>query len=156
WETVSSGLKALKVPRDNPADPNDYMYVEWRQPIGYDTSLRDLPTLANSNVLKGVLLHFTDPFDATDSELIDPLPPADLNTVAVMPGQTFTDPISGTQFTIGTPGSTIPVTVTVGHNTDHTPPTTTVTSPAANATVSDTVAITSNSTDNTGIGMVEV
>lgn len=95
-ETNTTGLKAIKIPRGN----NDFLYVEYRQPIGFDKSV------PIADVYEGALLHVLVP---PRTGLIDPTPgdrdpnsgwaPQYSKTISVKPGQSFTDPATGTIIT---------------------------------------------------------
>ena len=85
--TSQEGIKALKVPRGS-----DYLYIEYRQPIGFDTVLA--PT--NPSELKGAILHLGQP-GRTDSLLLDgtPLSP----NIILGIGDSFADYLTGTTIT---------------------------------------------------------
>ena len=93
----ATGLKALKIP----SAFNDWVYVEFRQPAGFDAF--DPAALGPSNVFDGALLHAKDTFpgfpevESTSTLLIDPTPPpAHLaaepraKSAALEVGETFT------------------------------------------------------------------
>jgi len=52
-ETNANGLKALMIPR---ADEDTYLYVEFRQPIGWDIGMNPYP-YEDNNIYEGALLH---------------------------------------------------------------------------------------------------
>src|SRR3989344_8317798 len=90
YETNTKRIKALKIPRGG----SDYIFVEFRQPIGFDTEL-----IGNyrSDVLDGVIIHTITagqdqpwllvPNPRNVSE--DPFP-----KIALRTGATFVDPVS--------------------------------------------------------------
>jgi hypothetical protein len=99
---ADSGLKAIRIPRvyDAVTNSTTYYYIEFRQPVGYDSFLSSYPGVTN-----GVLLHQgTIGTDVNKiglgSELLDGTPTVSGANQALAVGQSFTDPA-------------IPVTVTV-------------------------------------------
>lgn len=86
-ESAGAGVKALKVLRGGLAP----LYVEYRQPLGADVGL-DAGGL--SDVFRGALLHLARD-EYGQSLLVDPTPPAETARSALLPGQTFTDPMTG-------------------------------------------------------------
>lgn len=117
---TAGGLKALVFPRSRPPINDtlfgDRLYVEYRRPIGFDSDLRSvygpLP-----DAYGGVLLthkgNQTFGFTAGDGTLIDASPslgdpafnsnPSDLiykNSIALLPGKTFTDEATGAKITV--------------------------------------------------------
>ena len=107
-ETATSGLKALKIQRDI----SDYLYLEYRQPIGYDANFQSFIT--GSDVFDGVLLHTVErgiyyPY------LIDATPPGDSTTPALKLDDIFTDPATGTTVTVtDRTGASLTVDVVIG------------------------------------------
>ena len=96
-ETVSSNLKAIKIPRPN----NNFIYVEYRQRIGFDAGEQ-----ANSDFDKGALLHILIGSQARTG-LLDPIPDNDLfTTISLHPGSSLTDPATGTKITVKSATST--------------------------------------------------
>jgi hypothetical protein len=99
---ADSGLKAIRIPRvyDPVTNSTTYFYVEYRQPVGYDSFLSSYPGVTN-----GVLIHQgTIGNDVNKigfgSELLDATPTIAGANQALGVGQSFTD-------------STIPMTLTV-------------------------------------------
>jgi len=99
---ADSGLKAIKIPQayDPVTNSTTYYYLEYRQPVGYDSFLSSYPGVTN-----GVLLHLgtlgTDVNKLSlGSELLDGTPTVSGANEALPVGRSFTDPA-------------IPVTVTV-------------------------------------------
>lgn len=146
-ETADGGLKAIKIQRKI----NDFLYVEYRQPIGYDAGIG-----VNSDVFEGALLHVrkTDG-DARRSALIDPTPPGDIATSALLPGMIFQDPASGaTVNTVSRTSRALTLRVTAGKK-DFTPPKVSVTYPIGQPTVSGTIKITTSVSHRAGIERVD-
>lgn len=98
-ETKSLNPKVLKISRSQAT----LLYVEYRQPIGYDIGMNS----AGSDVFSGVLLHVVQRPWVYDTALIDPTPPASAYTAALQVGQTFIEPVRGTQIKLisATPGA---------------------------------------------------
>ncbi len=145
--TTTSNLKAIKIPRS----AQDYIYVEFRQPIGQDTGIGGVST----EVFTGALLHVGFVGDLNYSELIDPTPPGSLANNALPVGTTFTDPATGTQIrAVSKTSSALTVSITIG-KTDFTPPTASVTAPTAGANVSGNITVSANASDASGIEKVE-
>ncbi|MDO8657744.1 MAG: Ig-like domain-containing protein [Candidatus Levybacteria bacterium] len=91
-ETASIGLKAIKIPRGG----DDYLFVEYRQPIGYDSNFK-----SPGNIFQGALLHTLDPIEALFSKtyLLD-ITPGIIGDEALLPGNSFTDPVTGAVITV--------------------------------------------------------
>jgi hypothetical protein len=84
-----TGLKAIKIPRGN----GDYLYVEYRQPIGFDSQLGNV---ANSDIFQGALLHTLA--SPNQTLLIDASPPMEIPftfSPVLKPNSIFTDPVTG-------------------------------------------------------------
>jgi M6 family metalloprotease-like protein len=111
-ETATAGLKALKIRRA----PEDYLYVEYRQPIGEDTGLDVIP---GTDVFEGALLHtLATPIAYKKTLILDMSPPESsiyCLTPALHVGNSFTDPATGTTVTVtDRVGSSLTVDVTIG------------------------------------------
>jgi len=153
--SLTSGPKALKIQRA----PNDYLYMEYRQPIGTDTNLQNLVNLFDDDIFLGGIIHTLN--TAIKTELLDSTPLTNdrlgypLRVVALLPGNSFTDPETSTTVAVvsATP-SLATVNVTVG-KTDFTPPTVTWTSPLDGSQVSGTVTLNAGASDQSGIEKVE-
>lgn len=116
FEALNNNVKALKVLKRT--GTNTFYYMEYRQPIGFDSILN----CSNCDYTKGVLIHQGSPSDITSSELLD-MSPTDTNKrsiVALLPGQSFTDtaaPSGGVTFRVNSVSSAgASVTVTYGTN----------------------------------------
>ncbi len=106
--TATGGLKAIKIPRGRlpapigvdvgPIDLTDYLYVEYRQPIGFDAVLC-------CGAYEGALLH-TLHEHPSKSLLLDMSPPTDGAAPALPVGKSFTDPASGATITVTSSTST--------------------------------------------------
>lgn len=114
-ETTTGGLKAIKIPRGN----GQYLYVEYRQPIGYDSNIgQQNPT---ADMYQGALLHFANSDLRIDpAYLVDATPPPDNQSlpmqVSLRPSTTFTD-VDGLTHAVISVGTSqngaLPVTVTL-------------------------------------------
>lgn len=84
-ETNTTGLKMLKIPRGGA----DYLFIEFRQPLGYDA------TLINNagNIFEGALLHTLEPIEAANSRTL--LISATFGGKALPVGSSITDPATG-------------------------------------------------------------
>ncbi len=154
-ETSTSGLKALRIP----SSAGDSIFVEYRQPIGRDSILsRDTYLSQATDVFSGALIHSTAMYirggAGTQSFLVDPTPPSDFLTPALKPGQSFTDPTTGTTITTLTTTSA-GVTIHVNMGGTNTAPTASITSPVQNVTISGSQTVTATATDSDGITRVE-
>ena len=146
-EMIGDGLKAIKIQRK----VNDFLYVEYRQPIGYDDEIGK-----SSNVFEGALLHVRKPDgDARRSALIDPTPPGDIFTTALLPGMIFQDPVSGaTVSTVSRTPRLLTLRVTAGKK-DFTPPRVSITYPSGQPTVSGIINVSASATHSAGIERVD-
>ncbi|MBX3709274.1 MAG: peptidase M11 [Gammaproteobacteria bacterium] len=90
--TPANNIKGLKIlKKTNPNGSQDYYYLEFRQPIGFDVSLGSCGT--SCDFTRGVLVHQGNSINGNSSDLLDmsPLTPS-LSMVTLLPGQTFKDP----------------------------------------------------------------
>jgi hypothetical protein len=101
YELADLNIKALKILKS--VDPSTglatWYYVEYRQPIGFDSVLTNLGA---SNLTQGVLIHTGTDNTPNSSELLDTTPQSytyDFNDAALTVGQTFTDPSAGVAVT---------------------------------------------------------
>jgi hypothetical protein len=92
-----SADKVLRIPREpaiSPA-PQQYLYVEYRQPVGFDTNLNN----DGNDIFQGALIHI-DPIVRVNSMLLDTSVPPNsdyhFREVVLKPNSTFTDPQTGT------------------------------------------------------------
>lgn len=152
-ETATTNLKALKILRgDNTVGgSDDYLYVEYRQPIGYDASFSGY----SRDMYDGAVLH-TMGAGQLYSGLFDPTPAHRGQGSATLPvGSTYVDPMSGvTVQTTGQTSDALAVTITTGR-TDLTPPSMTITDPSYGQTVAGSINIAANATDASGIDRVD-
>ncbi len=154
-ETATNGLKSIKIQRKL----NDYLYFEYRQPIGFDSGLDyiyDRATGYNgpSNVFEGSLLHIIQPTGPT-SYIIDPNPPAYIPYPALLPGEVFFDPASGARIGLVSKTPTeLTLDVTLG-KTDFTPPVVAITSPSGGGVFRDIIDIVATASDADGIDHLE-
>ena len=158
-ETATVGRKAIKIKRKTDGylsgTDDDYLWVEYRQPIGFDSGIG-----AGNNVLDGALLHFSaglTPLAANKkfSLLIDPSPPGSALSAALTIGQSFRDPANGATVTaISKSGSGMSLSVSLG-KTDFTSPAVSITAPIGGQAVSGKFSIAVSASDASGIKKVE-
>jgi beta propeller repeat protein len=145
-ENADVNAKTLKLQRR----VNEYLYLEYRQPIGFDSLLN----LLGGDASQGALLYLTN---SLWSLLIDPTgpPPSSVTTVALKPGMSFIDPVSKhtVEVLTATPQA-LTVQVTVG-KIDFTPPAVTLTGIADGSYLDGVVNVTADATDPSGISKVE-
>lgn len=149
-EWSSNGVKALKIPR-GPNLPTDYLYIEYRQPLGID---QDMQSVYGDNVYNGGLLHVLNPRSTTQTYLLDASPPADAKTAVLPVGSTFTDPETETQIAVVSRNQDF-LTVQVTMKGDTAAPTVSLISPQNSSTVSGVVSIEAAASDNVGVNRVE-
>lgn len=109
YETVSGGTKALRIPRgtDPSTGAQQYFYLEFRQPVGFDSVLA-----ANTSLPHGVLFHIGTDNDLQSSYQIDMTPASqsygwdDWEDSPLPVGATYTDPSSGASITTTSASST--------------------------------------------------
>lgn len=149
-EVGSSGVQALRILRKPTGNFNDYLYVEYRQPIGHDANFS-----IYSNVYEGALLHTL--LSPNKTVLIDPTPPSSSLNSALEVGGLFTDPITGSSVAVtGKTPDELTVNVVLGACTDFAKPTVEITSPAAGSSISGTVLVEADAWDkDSPIGRVE-
>lgn len=133
YETIGSGIKAVRWQRT----ARSWFYLEFRQPLGRDAAFLNMGG-RYPDVFNGILVSLTDPItgqpvvlDTSPSFVPGTYTGVDLtyNSVALLPGQTFTDQATGfsvTTHSIDTSGAAITVTPGV---TDLTAPAVVLTSP---------------------------
>ncbi|QYJ99192.1 cadherin-like domain-containing protein [Shewanella alkalitolerans] len=100
YETGSNGnAKSLKVRRGTDSVTGEplYYYLEYRQPIGFDSFL------SGKAVTQGVLVHLNRNEDNIDSSLLLDMTPGssiyDLDDAALLPGKSYTDNLAGVTIT---------------------------------------------------------
>ncbi len=173
------GLKALRMQRTT----TGYLYVEYRQPLGFDDELPTIPYLYN--VYDGAILHLRnvpssmqysdllyaeassqtvlreEPWGFLDAERVTALTPGYVHPDLQERG--FLDPATGTRVevvsntvdAVNPDNSRLVVDVTLGAGADFEAPNVTITQPAADTTVSGAVDIRATVTDNREIDQVE-
>ncbi len=141
-EANTLGLKAVRIPRGT----NDYLYVEYRQPIGFDSGIG-----SNSDIFEGALFHIGQ----FTTNLIDATPTSSSTNSVLHVGETLVDQKTNTSVTVVevTPEHIV-VNVAVGR-VDFTGPSVSVVSPIQGQEVSGTVSLEANATDPSGISKVE-
>lgn len=141
-ETSSTGTKALKIRRAQ----NDALYIEYRQPLGFDANI----SVIGDKIYSGALLHF---YQISPSRLITP----HIFGSTLPVGQTFRDPATNTTITtVSATATALTVDISVGQ-VDFPPesPVVAITSPAAGSTVSGTITLAAQATSSAGISRVD-
>ena len=108
YETQDSTAKALKILQSSSS--SSYYYVEFRQPIGFDSFVT-----AYSDVVGGVVVHLASPSNVNSSEILDmtPTSPATFFDPGLIVGQSYQDATAGVTITPVSVGSTASVQVTL-------------------------------------------
>lgn len=88
YETKTQNPKALKVLKRT--GTSDYYYLEFRQGIGFDAELAACG--ASCDYTRGVVFHQGNTDNGNSNYLLDMSPTTSRSLVALMPGQTWTDP----------------------------------------------------------------
>jgi hypothetical protein len=167
-ESSFPGIKGLKIPRKGAraGSTGDYLFIEYRQPIGFDAGLDGGGI---NDIFSGALLHTLafeggGPSGDRTTWLVDattgPGNPGNNRTSVLPVGGTFIDPRTGTRVTVTRiiPGATpaenlLAVDVDVGPYVELEPPTLDVA--PVSATLVDTVTIQATVTDNVALDRVE-
>lgn len=87
YELANNNVKALRIAK-NPNASGEYYYLEFRQPIGYDSEL----VCPECDFTKGILIHQGAVDQVLPSHLLQMQAGAGDKTVAFLPGSTFKDP----------------------------------------------------------------
>src|SRR5713101_3654445 len=119
YEGQNSVVKALKILQSSSS--SSYYYVEYRQPVGFDSFLSGY-----SDILGGVVVHLASPSNSNSSDLLDMTPssPSSFNAPALVVGQSYKDSTAGVTITPISASSTgASVRVTFGQSTVLAPPT---------------------------------
>ena len=153
-EIKTSNLQALKLQRN----PDDYLFIEYRQPIGFDSSILE-NIHEDVDVFKGALIHsnaIPDFGGRGTSWLIDPTPPGSPYTSALKVGDVFIDPLNGAQIkTVSQNNSSLTLQIHIG-KTDFILPTINILNPLQDfQRVSGDVTISAQAFDDSGIEKVE-
>ena len=145
-ELTGNGNQSLRIQRG----PDDYMYVEFRQPVGMDSDLG-----SQFGSFDGVLLHVGETGDVW-SYLFDPSPQDDWQPF-LLQGETFTDPISGIKITVTDVSSSgAQVNVALGARKDFIPPTVSLSSDVAEGSYTKGIVnFSADANDESGIRKVE-
>lgn len=102
---VTGGIRprSLRVLKsiDASTGKKSWYYIEYRQPLGFDSAL---PSLYNSNLVKGVQLRIATDDEPNSSHLLDMTPNStaadDMNDAALLPGASYTDSNAGVSITL--------------------------------------------------------
>ncbi|WP_024303654.1 NEW3 domain-containing protein [Pseudogulbenkiania sp. MAI-1] len=156
YEIAGSKSKALKILKgvDATTGAKTWYYIEYRQPVGFDTAL---PTLMyNNNLTRGVQVRLGTDGDIGSSYLLDMTPGSEVGQYdsALVPGQSYSDSTAGivvTTLSADTTGATVnvsfaskPTQSCVQTNPSVLVSTSQNTSVAAGTSVTYTVAVTNN------------
>lgn len=137
-ETPSNNLKALKIPRGD----NDYLFIEYRQSIGYDSLI-----VNPENIFQGALIHTLDTVEWANSKtwLLD-MTSGIGGQQALAVGSSFTDPATGININvISQTSSALTLTIT-GNSTSFNPTPTFTPAPTPTTQASPTPTITPSPT----------
>lgn len=143
-ETSTAGLKAIKIPRGI----SDYLYVEYRQPLGYDATLDD------PDVFNGALIHILDWGTRAKPALVDPSPPSYIRLNTLHLGESLTDPATGTVLRV-TERSADSITVDVTVGSVDFPPAVGISTPVFGRTYSGIIPVKVDAVDPSGVERVE-
>lgn len=97
---LGGGVKAIKLLKDASADGATWYYLEYRQPLGFDSFIA-----GNDNVTSGLLVHTGADYDGSTSRLLDMTPASsfsvfsDRNDPALVVGQSYNDSAAGITIT---------------------------------------------------------
>lgn len=156
--TTAPGIRGLKIKRSgvngtfyNGLNYDDYLYIEYRQPIGYDQQILPL-TAKSADIFQGVIIHSRlFPWNAVTEWITPGAPYGSPKTLGQ--GKTFVDPASGATITVTslTPqGATMSVTV---NKTDFKPPSVSIIAPPN--IYKGTIQLSADAQDELGIQKVE-
>jgi hypothetical protein len=160
YEATDSNSKALKVLKfTNPTNGlSYYYYVEYRQPLGFDSFISSMD---GQNVTNGVVIHLAQDGAPNSSDLLDLTPNSstyfDWNDVALATGTTYSDPDAGVKITTQSVGSTATVSVSITQPSCVRALPTISISPSqaspvsAGSTVNYTVTVTDNDSSSCGV-----
>jgi hypothetical protein len=146
---ANGGIKALRIARGPGPDAGvDYLYLEYRQPVGWDDGLPQ-------HAYQGLMVHLGNDTIVDSSRLLD-MTPAEPWAHALLPGAAFHDPASDVTVTLlsaDADGATVDIEVGL----DVTPPWVVIESPVDGASLVRGSAITliARALDETALGQVE-
>lgn len=92
FETTNGNPKAIKIAKTN---YGDFYYLEFRQPIGFDSGLGN-----SGDYTQGVIIHQGKTYLANSSDLLRMNASTLQNNVALLPGTSFSDPNAYQSITI--------------------------------------------------------
>lgn len=145
-ELATTTAKAFKI-RRGPGE-RDYLYAEYRKPIGFDAGL-------SGDIFTGAAMHLAAFSLTSDSRLIDTTPPASANSPVLQQGGQLTDPLTKSKITVlAVDPTSLAVNIVLGKN-DFTAPTVSFDSPAENAVLAGLATFTASASDISGIQKVE-
>jgi len=149
-ESSTSALTAIKIQRGGGSGLNDYLSVQYRQPIGFDSL-----DSTGSDVYNGASVHLGSNW----TTLLDMTPTdtsvSDSRHFTLPVDSSFTDPATGSTITVISKTATaLTVNVSLG-KTDFVAPAISMTSPVNNSTISGIITMTADASDASGIQKVE-
>lgn len=162
-ESQIGGIQALKIPHNTIESKSSYLYIEYRQPIGFDEQI--IPRLlqysggayneSDIDIFQGALLSVFREGSA-ENYLIDPTPPPKNYQSALLYNSTYIDPNTNTQISVGTPDNQglLPVSVKLGRK-DFTGPGN-ISATVISQPDDCTAVVQINATDESGISKVSV
>ncbi len=148
-EIVTDEVQSLKIQRA----PEDFLYVEYRQPIGTDAIIQTY--FPETNVYDGASFHIRRNNWPDTASLIDAMPPGDSVSAALPIGQFFVDPATGTKVTTVSQDDVVLTVDVVTGKTDFTPPQVAITAPGAGEMILGNLTVKADAIDSSGIKKVE-
>lgn len=149
-ELTSTNPKAIKIQRSQSYGVADYLFFEYRQPIGFDQRLNNL---TGSDVFQGALPHL----GSAGTYLFDTTPPGSNYTTALLLNSYFIDPSTGAKISLINKTSDLLTLRAELGKTDFVPPTVMITAPLPDVDVSGPILVSVNATDDqSGIDKVEL
>ncbi len=111
YETATAGIQVLKMLRPG---TNTWLWIEYRQPLGYDVTVQPF----GNQIFSGALIHYEDPFSYsgyTHLLAFNPSSPGNFYAPALPAGSSWQDPYSPLSLTVNsaTPAG-LSVTVSFG------------------------------------------
>lgn len=161
----SSQTRALKIYRgiDSTTGLKEWFYLEYRQPLGFDSMITDRGVILASNVFNGVAIVLGTEGNGKNY-LLDMTPGSnfvDMKDPALLSAAIFSDPLSKVSIeTLSASSTGVSVRISLNGSSeppaDSSAPTISITSPSNNATVSNSITISTSASDNVGISKVEL
>ncbi len=148
-ETATTGVQVLRIPRGADASGPLFYYLEFRQPLGFDSTL-------NPAITNGVIIRLAPDYNVGNAtKMIDTTATTTPNNFydgALAPGQTFTDPYFGVTVTtnsVSAAGASVSVSLTPS-SCVHANPTISLTPSSQTGVKGQTLTYTMSVTNNDG------